>query len=289
VNVTEVRNYTLGSYLVAFLDVLGQREKFRALRMPKSPEEHASVGEALRQTAGFVVRLREIFKTQFAEFERGLTKLRQRTNEMIRPNFVGFSDSFVTSVPLWRKDGDTLISVVAVLSALSAAGVVMLTSLASKHALRGGIDIGLATQIESDEIYGTALERAYILECREAKYPRILIGDELWNFLNVATAHFENEKTADAKANKAVVSRAMQMIANDEDGKRILDYLGEITRENASPKTSEVMIRPSYKFVLAEEERALKSQDTKLAERYASLRRYFESRLPLWGLDKQAS
>jgi hypothetical protein len=42
-------------------------------------------------------------------------------------------------------------------------------------------------------------------------------------------------------------------------------------------------------FVLAEQERASESGDAKLAERYASLRRYFESRLPLWGLDKRAS
>src|SRR5579862_1739369 len=49
------RNFNLRSHLVAFLDVQGQRERFRQLRLPKNPEGSAAVGEALRQTAGFVL------------------------------------------------------------------------------------------------------------------------------------------------------------------------------------------------------------------------------------------
>lgn len=60
----------------------------------------------------------------------------------------------------------------------------MLASLASKHPMRGGIDVGLATEIGPEEIYGTALERGYLLERDVARYPRIVIGDELWKYLN---------------------------------------------------------------------------------------------------------
>lgn len=59
------------------------------------------------------------------------------SKEPVRPNFVGFSDSFVASVPL-RSDNAGLVRVVTVFSALSAAAIVMLTSLASRHPLRGG-------------------------------------------------------------------------------------------------------------------------------------------------------
>lgn len=291
-NVTEARDYTLGHYLVAFLDVLGQRERFRALKLPKSPEEHASVGEALRQTAGFVVELREQFRKQFTEFDKGLTNFHKRAKEPIRPQFVGFSDSFVTSVPLWSQNDDQLINVVTVFSALSAAGVVMLTSLASNHALRGGIDVGLATKITDEEIYGTALQRAYLLECEEAQYPRIIIGDELWNYLNAANANFTNQRTAEAKAIVAVIGKVMQMIANDNDGKRILDYLGQGMVENAKGddgRCATHMVLPSYRFVLAEEKRFSAEGDTKMADRYALIRQYFESRLPLWRLDKERS
>jgi len=51
--------------------------------------------------------------------------------------------------------------------------------------LRGGIDVGLATEIGPGEIYGTALERAYVLKSKEAEYQRIVIGDELCRYLNV--------------------------------------------------------------------------------------------------------
>lgn len=285
---TETRNYTLGCYLVAFLDVLGQREKFRGLQLPKSPEEQASVGEVLRQTAGFVVELREQFQRQFVAFENGLANLRQQTKEPVRPSFVSFSDTFVTSVPLWSKDGNELINVVTVCSALLAASAVMLTSLASRHALRGGIDVGLATEIAPGEIYGTALERAYMLECREAQYPRIVIGQELWNYLNVAIKYFNNQKTPEGKAIAAVIKKSIEMIATDCDGKKILDYLGKVTVEyagNERAKYAAHMVRPSYDFVLTEQKRV--SADAKLAPRCKLLCQYFESRLALWGLDKK--
>jgi hypothetical protein len=156
----EAKNFKLGHHLVAFLDVLGQRDKFRGLRLPTNTDEEAQVKEVLRQTAGFVVDLRRVFQTQFEVFEKG-AGMRAHTKEPLRPNFVGFSDSFVTSVPL-RNDGGGLVRVVTVFSALAAAAIVMLTSLASKHPLRGGIDVGLATEIGPEEIYGTALERAYL-------------------------------------------------------------------------------------------------------------------------------
>src|ERR1035437_5174816 len=120
----EAENYKLGHHLVAFLDVLGQRDKFSGLRQPTNTEEEAQVKEVLRQTAGFVVDLRKVFQTQFEAFEAGSARMRAYTKEPVRPKFVGFSDSFVMSVPL-RNDGGDLVRVVTVFSALSATAVVM--------------------------------------------------------------------------------------------------------------------------------------------------------------------
>ncbi|PYT75343.1 MAG: hypothetical protein DMG39_00035 [Acidobacteria bacterium] len=69
--------------------------------------------------------------------------------------------------------------------------------------------MGLATEIGPGEIYGTALERAYLLECRVTKYPRLVIGDELWRYLNAALAHFESQRTPVSKAIKAIVKRGL--------------------------------------------------------------------------------
>jgi hypothetical protein len=276
----EAKKYKLGHHLVAFLDVLGQREKFRRLLVPKNPDEEAQVTEVLRQTAGFVVDLRRVFQTQFEVFEKGAA-MGAHTKESLRPNFVGFSDSFVTSVPL-RNDGGDLVRIVTIFSALSAAAIVMLTSLANKHPLRGGIDVGLATEIGPGETYGTALERAYLLECKVAQYPRIVIGDELWKYLNSVLSEFERLDTPVAKAITAITQRIMRLIANDTDGKRILDYLGSAVVEHSAPGHKEHMVQPAYEFVLTEQKRLIVEGNAELIERYASLRRYFETRLSLW-------
>jgi len=280
----EKKMYKLGYHLVAFLDVLGQRDKFRGLKMPTNAQEEDEVKEVLRQTAGFVAELRTVFQTQFEVFEAGALNMRRHTKQPLRPSFTGFSDSFVTSVPL-REEGYELMPVVTVFSALSAACIVMLTALASKHPLRGGIDVGLATEIGPGEIYGTALERAYLLECKVAKYPRLVIGDELWRYLNGTLAHFEGQTTPVSKAITAVVKKTLLMIATDTDGQRILDYLGPVAVENARPEHRHLMVQPAYNFVLAEQKRVFAKGDPELIGRYVLLRSYFESRLAAWGLE----
>ena len=282
----KTKNYTLGHHLVAFLDVLGQREQFQQLRLPKTPEEEAHVKEVLRNTAGFVVGLRELFQTQFDVFEAGASRVRAYTKLPVRPSFIGFSDSFVTSVPL-RNDGGDLVPVVIVFSALSSAAVVTLSSLASKHPLRGGIDVGLATEIGPGEIYGTALERAYLLECSVAKYPRIVIGDELWKYLNSALTEFGKGPTPLARSITAIVQKITDLIITDSDGVRILDYLGAVMVANSVPGHAEQMVKPAYEFVLTEEKRLATGDSPELIARYGLLRNYFESRLSLWGLAKR--
>jgi hypothetical protein len=69
----ENKVYRLGYHLVIFIDVQGQRDKFKGLRLPKTAEEHASVQQALRDTAGFVIGLREAFRKNFAAFEEGIS------------------------------------------------------------------------------------------------------------------------------------------------------------------------------------------------------------------------
>jgi hypothetical protein len=281
------RNFNLGHHLVAFLDVQGQRERFREVRLPRNSEEGATVAEVLRQTAGFVLDLREAFDEQFESFEAGATSLMKRhTEQSVRPRFVGFSDSFVASVPLRNEAGD-LLPIVRVFSALSAAAVVMLLSLASKHPLRGGIDVGLATEIGPQEIYGPVLGSAYLLESQEAGYPRIVIGDELWRYFSAALANFQAQATPVAQVIAAVTQRMMGLIATDTDGKRILDYLGQTMVEHAGPGggQKDLLVRRAYDFVLAEQKRIIEKQNPKLIERYDAFRRYLESRLPLWGID----
>lgn len=284
----EQQNYTLGYHLVTFLDVQGQRDRFRELKLPKTPEEHARTQEVLRDTAGFVLRLRDTFRRNFVECEAGILSGRPQLSESLQPRFVGFSDSFVVSVPL-RPLGGEVTPLVKIFSALSAASVVMMSSLASKHALRGGIDVGLATEIGPDEIYGTALGDAYKLESERAKYPRIVIGETFSKYLADKLAEFSNRPPSTASsALCSLVHRIMDLISMDTDGERVLDYVGKATAQVARPQDAQHVVKPAYEFVVEEHERFLSGTDPKLPERYALLRSYFESRLPVWGLQQKS-
>jgi hypothetical protein len=82
----------------------------------------------------------------------------------------------------------------------------------------------------------------------------------------------------------AVVQETTKLICTDTDGIRILDYLDEVVAKNSVPGHAEQQIQPAYDFVLAEQERFISKGTTKMIERYAVFRSYFESRPPLRGL-----
>src|SRR5580698_8886386 len=114
------KTYILGHHLVTFMDVLGQQDKFRELALPNSQAQHAAVAAVLADTAGFVENLRQQYKSQFEAFERGVPFVKTKTNATLTPKFIGFSDSFVTHVPL-RPDEGNLARIVTIFSALQAA------------------------------------------------------------------------------------------------------------------------------------------------------------------------
>jgi hypothetical protein len=76
-------NSDLGYHFVAFLDVQGQRERFRALRLPTNPDETAAVAEVLRQTAGFVLDLRQAFDEQFEPVVRSRNRFEKSVTVML--------------------------------------------------------------------------------------------------------------------------------------------------------------------------------------------------------------
>ena len=102
--------WPLGYYLVAYLDVLGQRQALRGLtRLPRTTEEQDATRDILRRTAGVVVTLRDSFLTYFRIFteppllasqvpaeHRSAFESLTRTKAIVR----GFSDSIVITVPL---------------------------------------------------------------------------------------------------------------------------------------------------------------------------------------------
>jgi len=151
--------YDFGWHMVAFLDVQGQREKFRRLKVPTTDAEKQAVAEVVLQTAGFVDSLRDQLREEFRDFEERVSKS-WGLRVPLQPKFTGFSDSLVVSIPLWNVED--LTSITKIYSILSAACNAMAKCFSKGHALRGGIEIGLASELESGEVYGTALLEAYL-------------------------------------------------------------------------------------------------------------------------------
>ena len=279
---TSPPQFTLASDIVAFLDVMGQKEKLLQLKMPKTAEEKIATQEVLKDTAGFVLALRSVYQKNYESFGAGLKSLPPYSKVM--PELLCFSDSFISSVSLALEDHTRILGpVVGSYSTLSAAGVAMLTSLASRHPLRGGIEVGLDVRLPTKEPYGAALVRASILEGHKAKWPRILIGSELLKFLATFYSTTENATTADAHAARAVIEKEMKLITVDpEDNLRVLDYLGEGVAADARAEVSSAIVEPAYRYVLEQEEYWRLVGNTEREARWAKVRRYFESRLPLW-------
>lgn len=272
-------NYVLQPHLVAYLDVLGQREKFRHLKMPKTPEEYLAVAEAMKGTVGIVLGLRSSFLKQFEVFEAGATNSAPGSSTLFRPRFLGHSDSFITFVAL--RNDQLLNSIMTTFSVLSGASCVVLTALASGHALRGGIDVGPGVEIAPEEIYGPALAQAYTLESRDADYPRVLIGDGFEDQLTISIDESQKFPALKAENLTEIIRRMRVFITKDKDGRQILDYLGPVL---AKQSQSNILVERAYQFILDEHKRWLALGNTKQCGRYGVLRQYFEERLHLWGL-----
>lgn len=278
-----------GFHVVAFLDILGQREAFKGLQgVPRTPAEEALLIDVLKQTVAFVPKFRsgfqDIFKTYSESSGKELELPAEFRDEFLRMRrssikLHGLSDAVVAWSSLMESDQcGALNSLYGIL--MASAGMFIL-SLACKHAIRGGIELDGAITIEPEslEIYGPALAKAYELESRQARHPRILVGDGVMKYLSEMRALEPRDRIA--THNKHMAELCLKLIASDGDGKFIVDYLGThilSTASDALPK-DKVLI-PARQFVADELERWRCAGDDKLAERYDKVLIYFNQRMP---------
>ncbi|MFY9111033.1 MAG: hypothetical protein WAP34_03760 [Desulfomonilia bacterium] len=198
------------------------------------------------------------------------------TNHPIK--FQNFSDSVVIYLPL-RTDKYKL-PIRGIYGILCATATTFLCSLAAKHPIRGGIDVGVAMEISKKEIYGAALARAYSLESNQAQYPRIVLGPELIDYLHYTAS--QNPENVQSAISKRISERCLDLITIDDDGLPILDYLGETLKISIANKFDRDVVLKAYHNVLKYSSTYQKEQNSKLAFRYSNLRNYFDARLEVW-------
>jgi hypothetical protein len=174
--------------------------------------------KALKDTIGKVDALRTLFHTFFVEANSYNPDISlvppQFQQEFVscqhsEAYFYGFSDSIIVAVPLGSND-ENCTAINGVYSAFIAASGISLMALSGKTALRGGLDVGIATQIKDKEIYGPALERAYYLESNFAEYPRFVVGKELIVYL-----HWVENQQAKSRPGEVVKNHCQVLQRND--------------------------------------------------------------------------
>lgn len=292
-------------YLVAFIDILGQKEAFQNLEGQSLEDNHPKLIEAHKQTVWFVENLRNGFKDFFdaytEEREPSVKVAPEKMDQfkaMLKSNLKHqrFSDCIQAFVCL-HTDKYHSNAVNGVFGALLACGGMLLLSLAMKKAFRAGIEVGLGTELDNGEIYGPVLYKAYELEHKVAEYPRIVIGQELINYLMTLTnkhTQLPTQTNEDIELCKVMATSCLKMIVRDLDGVPILDYLGNdflqsINENSEQAKKFEEVLSQAFQFVESEYKKRKQDGDKKLALRYYLLLNYFKAKNPFSNNKKRDS
>ena len=283
----------MGWYVVAFLDLLGQQNLLSKITALPNIENQAEVTDFKQKVAEFykpLYGLETFFKTGIKSFkegqqnEKGFSPSGVEILQQLRSTpifYRHFSDSLIVHIPL--SDNLGKFQCHAIYGVLTAAALTVLSCLVHSWAIRGGIELGLAMDIGEGEIYGPALARAYRMESRVAQYPRIVIGEELIRYLRKIAE--QEAKTVDERAHAYLANKSLGLLEVDEDGCTFLDWLGsDIISSLGNPKK---LVNSAYNFIIRESVTHKKARNSKLAFRYALLRKYIESRLPNLGVDLQ--
>ena len=292
-------NIRYNYYFVAFIDVLGQKELFQTLEGQTLTDDDPKLIEVHKKTVMFVESLRRGFQSFFdaytAEGEPSVQidpSKKEQFKAMMKSNLKHqrFSDCIQAYTSL--RTGTYHTNVLnGVLGILLACGSLLLLSLSLKKAFRAGIEVGIGTELDNGEIYGPALYRAYELENKVAQYPRIVIGQELMDYLVSVVKNdtpLPQQSKEDIALCRALAERCLKLIVRDLDGVLILDYLGKdficninVHEDQAVEKTYKESFENAFQFIESEYAKKRNSGDSKLALRYYLLLNYFKARMPL--------
>jgi hypothetical protein len=284
-------NLLFQNYLVVFLDHLGQRKILEEIsKLPTNSDEQQEFIQLIKETHGKVIVLREIFRDFFDESK----KYRPNVNLIppeLQADFIALqkseeyyypmSDSGIIAVPLMNND-DNCKAINGVYSAFTVTSGIGLMALSCKVPLRGGLDVGIAAQIENNEIYGPGLASAYKIESEISEYPRFVIGHELIHYLKFV--YNQQCTTRSGFYAKEIAKLCWQMIVRDSDGRYMLDFLGSKFKEVADEAIDSEVVKKALVFVQSQYEQFVTEKNEKLASRYYRLLNYFNSRLSVWGL-----
>lgn len=276
-------------YFMAIIDIVGQRDKLKQIvALPRSATEKERIKPLIMETSQYVKELRKQFSIYFgARKPTGLlNRLRPEQRAFIeqrKQNIIwhrGISDSYIITIPCSRESRPG-VHIVSIYDCLYGISVLSVWALAMEKPIRGAVEIHLGTELEEQEVYGPVTVRTFDLESKEAKYPRIVVGDGLLNHLDEMQGRCSDN--LDGQHTLINIQNCRELITIDTDGKHILDFMGEGIK--SVPFTDQLqLIKEAYHFVVNQETRFKESGDDHLRGYYSQLRTYCESRLSLWDI-----
>ena len=278
----------IGYYFVAFIDVVGQRDRLRQwVKLPSNDVDKENVARILLDTSEYIKDFREQFNTLFEAATKPTGLLDHLKPEQLawverRKKTIlwrrGFSDSYFMTVPCWYESSWGAHSLAIYGSLFSICGL-FIWALAKKRPFRGAVEVGLGTEISKEEVYGPVNVRVFELE-KDAGYPRIIVGNGLLNHLD------DLEKRCldnlEGRHTKHSIQDCRKLITIDHTDTVILDPLGEGVKSVPGAVDTK-MVELAYEFVVSQEGFFRHSNET-LYGYYGHLREYCESRLALWNL-----
>ena len=277
-------------YLVAYVDILGQKKELAKLKeFPNTQEKESEFIKVINDSYGSVKAFRDSFN-EFLDAVSPKTSTESSSDikmslykmKMAKVQTHVISDTVILSAPLYDEDIKCPSS--GIFQILGSVASTFLLSLAlSKKACRGGIEIGPSIEMGQGDIYGYALFEAHRLESEVAEYPRIVIGNDLVQYLSSA-------KTSGRSGVYGRFDRAMsaicidELISRDSDNKYVLDYLGEGFKKHiGSEEATKINVLQAYEFVNKELYKFREEdKEAKLADKYSRLKEYFDKNNARW-------
>ena len=262
--------FIAGNYVLAFLDILGQQDKLKQItRMPETEKDINEFYRLISDTYGHVDSLKTMYFRLMAEiYHENSPSIVSK----IRPEIKSqrFSDSLLIFHNVFKSSDK--IPIIGIYYLIATCGMLMLSSLAEEYSIRGGIELGIGMEPEDNYFYGPVLSEAYNIESCEAIYPRIVIGNKLYDYI-VSQKDIKNDLNQEIYTTMA--NRTLELIKNDNfDNKNIVHFLSNKFM-NLWPDKNIVdkLLQRILKYI---ELQMIKfKSDTKILYKYELLKKYY--------------
>lgn len=276
-----------GNYLVAFVDLLGQRNALRGqgvLPPLSTPEEVAAFKKIATESIGAIAGLQRQARNLIEGYNSAsLHHLKEHLPQQVH-GFLDDIDSCQLIQQRWSdglvyyycmRDSNTVRDLAAYYAMITRVGSLLLLGLARGQPIRGAIEVSWGVELHPNELYGAAIANSYDLESRVAQYPRVVIGNFATEYLNYIRTRSPKSERENYESSFAAV--VLDLLYVDTDGHYCINYLGSEFMGSGDNPHKEI-----YPLALkfAESQLLAFQSDEKLGPRYDRLVSYLRSHAP---------